>query len=102
MARGEVLDLVGTRYEYDKEEYVWPHDVQEVSTVCCSVPVEHLAIMRTLLQGFSGICNVNYKLRPSGNMCIFEVNPRVGGDLAFDVPRPRARALLEKLDALFP
>jgi hypothetical protein len=33
-------------------------------------------------------------------MCIFEINARVGGDLAKDVPRARARALFEKLDCI--
>jgi len=33
-------------------------------------------------------------------MCVFEINTRVGADLACDVPRPRARILFEKLNAL--
>ena len=33
-------------------------------------------------------------------MCIFEVNARIGADLACDVPRRRAASLMEKLDAL--
>jgi len=47
--------------------------------------------------GFTGICNFNYKLRPNGQMCIFQVNPRV----VFDEPKPRVRAMFEKLDAMF-
>uniref|UniRef100_A0A7S4SNW7 ATP-grasp domain-containing protein n=1 Tax=Alexandrium monilatum TaxID=311494 RepID=A0A7S4SNW7_9DINO len=101
VSQGEILDAVCTRYEYSKEEYVWPNNVEEVANDHCSVPAAHLDAMHSFLKGFSGICNFNYKLRASGDMCIFEVNPRVGGDLAFDVPRPRARALFEKLDAMF-
>ena len=46
------------------------------------------------------MCNFNYKVRQdSGHMGIFEVNTRVGADLACDVPRHRARALFARLDA---
>jgi hypothetical protein len=65
------------------------------------VAPQHLAVMQTLLQGYSGVCNFNYKIRAiSGEIAIFEVNTRVGGDLCDDVPRWRARAFLEKLDSL--
>lgn len=96
---GEVLDSICIRYQYDRDEYVWPN-VEELATAFCSVSAEHLASMQTLLRGYTGICNLNYKLRGDGSLCIFEVNPRVGGDLVFDVPRPRARAFFEKLDFL--
>ena len=56
--------------------------------------------MRKFVAGFSGICNFNYKVRPSGAMCIFEVNARVGADLACDVPRRRAAAFLKGLDRI--
>ena len=47
------------------------------------------------------MCNFNYKVRQdSGHMGIFEVNTRVGADLACDVPRERAKAFFEKLDKL--
>jgi len=97
--QGEILDVAGTRYEYDADIYVWPR-VELINTEYVAVPGEHLDVMRAALEGFSGICNFNYKLRPDGKICIFEANPRVGGDLAFDVPKPRVRALFEKLDAL--
>ena len=58
--------------------------------------------MRKFVAGFSGICNFNYKVRPSGGMCIFEVNARVGADLACDIPRRRAAAFFARLDALTP
>jgi len=99
---GEILDAVCTRYEYNREQYVWPNDVEEVGHDYVSVPAEHMDLMRRFLGGFSGVCNFNYKLRYDGAMCIFEVNPRVGGDLAFEVPRARARAFFEKLDSMFP
>ena len=47
------------------------------------------------------MCNFNYKVRQdSGHMGIFEVNTRVGADLACDVPRERAKAFFEKRDKL--
>ena len=46
----------------------------------------------------SKVCNFNYKVRPDGEVALFEVNTRVGGDLAVDVPRWRARVFFEKLD----
>merc|ERR1719356_249065 len=99
---GDILDAICTEYEYDKDEYIWPH-VEEVSRLSHNdIPAEHLAVMRNFLREYSGICNFNYKVRPSGSMCIFEVNTRVGADLACDVPRGRARRLFEKLDALTP
>ena len=48
------------------------------------------------------MCNFNYKVRPTGGMCIFEVNARVGADLACDVPRRRAAQFFEALEALSP
>ncbi|CAJ1393224.1 unnamed protein product [Effrenium voratum] len=97
---GEVVDYVNTMYEYDGEEYVWPF-VQEVRHEYVSVPHDHLDVMRVLLSEFSGICCLGYKLRSDGSICIFEVNPRIGGDLVFECPKNRARALFEKLDFMF-
>lgn len=97
--KGEVVDVIGTRYEYDGEEYVWPN-VEEVGHEYCSVAKEHVAIFSRILANFSGICCVGYKFRADGSMGFFEVNPRMGGDLVFDAPKPRARALFEKLDAM--
>eukprot|EP00913_Durusdinium_trenchii_P018292 g17185.t1 len=96
---GKILDWAGMKYQYSMEAYVWPH-VRLVDQELCSVPAEHRQLMEKFLVGFSGICNFNFKLREDGTMCIFEVNPRVGGDLAFDLPKPRARSLLEKMDAM--
>jgi hypothetical protein len=59
------------------------------------VPPEHLATMKAFLADFSGICNFNYKLRPEGGMCIFEVNARIGADLACDATRSRAAKVCE-------
>ncbi|CAK9105710.1 unnamed protein product [Durusdinium trenchii] len=98
--KGVVVDYVNTLYEYDGEEYVWPF-VKEVRHEYVSVPQAHLDVMRILLSEFSGICCLGYKLRGDGSLCIFEVNPRIGGDLVFECPKPRARALFEKLDAMF-
>mmetsp|Transcript_55303 Transcript_55303/g.171332 ORF Transcript_55303/g.171332 Transcript_55303/m.171332 type:complete len:250 (+) Transcript_55303:168-917(+) len=96
---GEILDAACTRYEYSAEEYVWPK-VTELRKDSPAVPPEHLAVMRALLEGYSGFINFNYKLRPGGRLCLFEANARVGADLACDVPRAAARRMFERLDAL--
>lgn len=92
---GDVLDAITMKYHYDGTLYVWPR-VREISKEMCDTPAEHLAIMTKFLTGYSGICNFNYKRRPDGRLCIFEVNPRIGADLAGDVPKPRARAFFDR------
>ena len=78
---GEILDAVCTEYEYDSEQYVWPH-VNEVGRRSYDVgggapfQLEHLAVMKDFLHEYSGICNFNYKVRPNGRMCIFEARRR--------------------------
>jgi len=96
---GAILDSICTVYEYDAQEYVWPN-VNELSRKQGEVRSDLIDIMRVFVQEYSGICNFNYKLRADGGICIFEINTRVGADLACDVPRPRAKVLFEKLDAL--
>ena len=96
---GRIVDAVSTAYEYDATAYAWPHDVEEVGrSTSDDVPAAHMAVMEAMIGGYSGICNFNYKVRADGALCIFEVNARIGADLACDVPRARARAFFEKLD----
>mmetsp|Transcript_168371 Transcript_168371/g.323483 ORF Transcript_168371/g.323483 Transcript_168371/m.323483 type:complete len:655 (+) Transcript_168371:110-2074(+) len=97
---GEILDAIVTEYEYQDEVYIWPRVRQIYRHSHDDVPLQQLGAMSLIMQGFSGICNFNYKVRPNGRMVIFEVNPRVGGDLVYDVPSWRSRALFEKLDRL--
>ena len=123
LRRGRVVDLVATRYTYEQSEYVWPR-VKEVPNSRVNletVPAAHLNIMQRLLDGFTGVCNLNYKIRSGGTgrdeekgwgslspasspfssntgLCIFEVNPRLGADLACDVGLHRARDLWERFD----
>ena len=55
------------------------------------------------LNGVTGICNANYKVVSQAGQLelrLFEINPRVGGDLGTDVPRDRAAAFLRRLDEL--
>ena len=107
-----------TTYVYASDAYVWPRarEVRRRRRTDADVPAEHLAVLASLLSGYSGICNVNYKVRDEspredggatgcgpdgrtpGQMAIFEVNPRVGGDLATDAARDQVRDLLETLD----
>jgi len=99
---GQIVDSIYTEYEYDAESYVWPFKVTEVGRRLIEpTPPEHLAVMRDFLQGYTGICNFNYTVRPHGRMCIFEVNTRVGADLACDAPRARARHLFQKMDVIW-
>jgi len=101
--RGEVRDAITTTYDYQQEEYVWPH-VKEACgnrTSTREVNPAHLATMAGFLADFSGICNFNYKVRPNGELSIFEVNTRMGSDLGCDVPMPMLRELFRKLDSFW-
>lgn len=100
MDHGTIVDYACSRYKFSRDVYVWPA-LEYSKSDHVSVPEHHLGTMQLLLTNFTGIGNVNYKIRPDGRMCIFEVNPRVGGDLVWDVPKPRVRAMFEKLDAMF-
>ena len=52
------------------DEYVWPH-VKEVSKISSrEIPPEHLEQMARFLQGYDGILNFNYKVRPGGETCV--------------------------------
>ena len=42
---------------------------------------------------------VNYKVRPDGRPAIFEINVRLGADVACEVEPARLRLLLERLGA---
>jgi len=101
VSNGEIVDSILSEYEYDADEYVWPHVGEVGRTFVDPVPAEHLAVMRGFLEDYHGICNFNYKVRRDGRLCIFEVNTRVGADLACDVPRARARALFAKMDEIW-
>ena len=56
--------------------------------------------MRAFLDGYEGILNFNYKVRDSGELCVFEINTRLGADLGCDVPTPMLREFFRRLDAL--
>jgi len=97
---GKILDAICMEYEFDREAYVWPHVLEVGRSALSNIPKQHLDTMCAFLVGYSGLCNFNYKVRPTGAMCIFEVNARVGADLACDAPRQRARELFQRLDEL--
>lgn len=96
---GSIVDVIGMKYVYDKSIYIWPK-VTELHRHLCDVPVQHTAVMARFLAEYDGIVNFNYKQRPDGRICIFEVNTRIGADLACDAPRERARELFQLLDKL--
>jgi hypothetical protein len=101
---GKIIDLICTQYTYARGEYVWPKVKEHTSArrTFDRVPSAHLDVMRRLLDGFDGVANFNYKLRPDGRLCLFEVNPRLGGDLACDTPPSCARALWERMEGSLP
>lgn len=100
---GEVLQVLGTEYEHAREVYVLPRE-KPIGSREIEVPQEHVAIMRSFLQGYSGFCNFNYKVlgadTPPGELCILEVNTKLGSDLARAVNWARARKFLETLDQI--
>ena len=101
---GDILDVARTRYTYAAAAYVWPRveERKDLRVVDSTLPPDHRAVAEALVEGYSGVCNLNYKVRPDGRLCIFEVNVRCGEDLACDVPPARLRCLLERLDRALP
>ena len=98
---GVILDCICTTYECACETYVWPRvsEVRAKRRHTKELPDGHAQTMRHLLQGFSGICNFNYKVdAASGRLKIFEINCRVGSDLACDAPTAMLRQFFAKLD----
>ena len=102
---GRFRDVVRTTYTYDEAVYVWPRVSEDVAArrTDSTLPPSHLECFARLLHDFTGICNVNYKVRDDGRPVIFEINPRLGADLACHCDPPaRLRLLLERLDGAFP
>lgn len=96
VSAGSILDVVGT---YDRSIYIWPN-VVELKKELCEVPTRHIDVLAAFVGEYDGILNFNYKIRPDGRICIFEVNTRIGADLACDVPRERARQLFLMLEKI--
>lgn len=102
---GRIVRALHTRYEYADSVYVWPR-VQELSRDSADAPPPaHMAVLSQLVAGYSGFCNVNYKVRPCAaddtgpvRLAVFEMNTRVGGDLVNDVPKAAARAFFDGLE----
>jgi len=101
---GQIVDAMCMEYDFGEDVYTWPATDHIGKRLIDDIPIEHLAAMSAFLKGFSGFCNFNYKLRSRStkeeDIAILEANPRLGGDLASDAPRERARVMFEKLDAL--
>lgn len=88
---------VRTTYVYDCDEYVWPRVTElrkERSSEAIPVDDAEATLLARLLVAYTGVCNLNYKRRPGGHPAVFEVNARVGADLACDVPAPMLKAML--------
>ncbi|CAE7776377.1 APUM3, partial [Symbiodinium pilosum] len=99
VSRGTILEVLGMKYLYDREVYIWP-GVNELSKELYEVPAHHIPVLAAFVTEYDGILNFNYKIRPDGRICIFEVNTRIGADLACDAPRERARQLFLMLDKI--
>eukprot|EP00928_Gymnodinium_smaydae_P089240 TRINITY_DN7322_c0_g1_i1.p1 TRINITY_DN7322_c0_g1~~TRINITY_DN7322_c0_g1_i1.p1 ORF type:complete len:442 (+),score=107.58 TRINITY_DN7322_c0_g1_i1:73-1398(+) len=101
--RGKIVDSVAMAYVAAEDAFVWPK-VRKIGKEIREVSADHLLVMEAFLEEYTGVCNFNYKVRASGSgngdLSIFEINARVGGDLACDVPKMRARAMFETLDRL--
>ena len=80
---------------------MWPN-CQEIkaATRVSRLPSEHIVLLSSFVADYTGICNVNYKIRPCGRVAIFEFNTRVGGDLAQDLDRPLASQFFEEVDGI--
>eukprot|EP00929_Paragymnodinium_shiwhaense_P096702 TRINITY_DN58394_c0_g1_i1.p1 TRINITY_DN58394_c0_g1~~TRINITY_DN58394_c0_g1_i1.p1 ORF type:complete len:557 (-),score=81.68 TRINITY_DN58394_c0_g1_i1:666-2336(-) len=98
---GEILECIGHSYECNREIYIWPH-VRNAKVSLHQPSEAEFVVFKKYLVDYSGICNFNYKIRSSGVLSIFEMNVRVGGDLACDAPREVAATLFERLDSLQP
>ena len=71
---GAILDVARTRYTYCGDAFVWPRveERKDLRRVDSELPSEHRCVAEALVTGYSGICNLNYKVRPDGRICIFE------------------------------
>jgi len=97
---GELYDAVTTEYVYENSEYFYPMCRERWRRFYDPAPRAHLRALSPFLKDFSGICNANYKVCSNG-FRLFEINVRMGGDLATDVmPRSRVGDFISKLDEL--
>ena len=101
--RGRIIFAVRTRYEYDSTEYVWPR-VREIKTSRRSDVVDvhspELELLQRLLEGYTGVGNFNYKVRSTGELALFEMNTRLGADMACDVPAHLLRSYVRLIVSL--
>ena len=98
VSEGKILRALLVEYTYSEEAYVWPQVREDKAKRRARAELEpdHQAALESLLAGFSGVCNANFKVRAAGGrLALFEFNTRPGADLACDAPRPLAAAFLE-------
>ena len=79
--RGEIIDALTVAYTYDTDagDHVWPRvrEVKEFRNSWRGLSSRHRQVFQKLLDGFSGVCNFNYKLRQIGTAC--HSQSRLGG-----------------------
>jgi len=109
---GQIRHVAVVRYVYADDAYVWPHVKEDVGARVSHtrLPKAHRDVFQRLLAGYSGVCNVNYKVVDEGDggdggdgdedgraqsLRIFEVNARVGSDLAVHARRELTKGFFE-------
>ena len=92
---GCIRHAIRTEYHYDAAAYVWPavNEILHDRTSTTELPASEANVLGTLLEGYSGICNFNYKLRKDRSIAIFECNIRAGRDIT-DAPLHMAEHFL--------
>ena len=113
---GQIRHVAVVRYVYADDAYVWPHVKEDVGARASHMrlPKAHRDVFQRLLAGYSGVCNVNYKVVDEGeggeggdeddraqSLRIFEVNARVGSDLAVHARRELTKGFFEVAAAVF-
>lgn len=74
---GKIIQAHTTCFEFETDNYIWPHQQYMRSFTTNG---KFTSIFEQFLCGYSGVANVNYKIRKDGTPCIFEFNVRLGGD----------------------
>lgn len=97
VVNGKIKAGMTTFYTYRDREYVWPATV-ELKKTSSELPCADRAQLEPFVRFFTGVCNVNYKVRPDGRLAIFEINPRVGADFC-DAKVSLARLILDTAHA---
>lgn len=89
---GKIMQAHTTCFEFETDSYIWPHQQYMRSYTTNG---KFTGIFEQFLCGYSGIANVNYKIRKDGSPCIFEFNVRLGGD-SLNMPNNELTQMFKK------